>query len=131
MTSLTFARMHPRPHRKRQRAPVTETFSGPSLKSWPAATASSPASPSKTCNKGSPATFPQIFLNRMQAVLVFPVESDETVAESVIATDVPITTSSDDALESAVREHSRLVYRVAYSVLRNHHDAEDATQETF
>jgi DNA-directed RNA polymerase specialized sigma24 family protein len=36
-----------------------------------------------------------------------------------------------DQLELAVRRHARLVYRVAYSVLRNHHDAEDATQETF
>jgi RNA polymerase sigma-70 factor (ECF subfamily) len=53
------------------------------------------------------------------------------VAEFVITADVPIIASSDDVLESAVREHSRLVYRVAYSVLRNHHDAEDATQETF
>lgn len=34
-------------------------------------------------------------------------------------------------LEKLVREHSRLVYRIAYSVLRRHHDAEDATQETF
>jgi len=34
-------------------------------------------------------------------------------------------------LEALVREHSRLVYRIAYSVLRRHHDAEDATQETF
>src|SRR4051812_22136452 len=34
-------------------------------------------------------------------------------------------------LESVVREHSRLVYRIAYSVLRRHHDAEDAAQETF
>ncbi len=34
-------------------------------------------------------------------------------------------------LERVVREHARFVYRVAYSVLRNHHDAEDATQETF
>jgi RNA polymerase sigma-70 factor (ECF subfamily) len=37
----------------------------------------------------------------------------------------------DDLLEAAVRNHSRLVYRIAYSVLRDHADAEDATQETF
>ena len=34
-------------------------------------------------------------------------------------------------LETLVREYSRLVYRIAYAVLRRHHDAEDATQETF
>jgi RNA polymerase sigma-70 factor (ECF subfamily) len=39
--------------------------------------------------------------------------------------------SDNDLLEAMVREHSRLVYRIAYSVLRSHHDAEDATQETF
>ena len=39
--------------------------------------------------------------------------------------------SHDTALESLVREHSRLVYRIAYAVVRSHHDAEDATQETF
>jgi len=42
---------------------------------------------------------------------------------------------SDEAIEalveSLVRQHSRLVYRIAYAVLRSHHDAEDATQETF
>ena len=39
--------------------------------------------------------------------------------------------SRNDAVGALVREHSRLVYRVAYAVLRSHHDAEDATQETF
>jgi len=39
--------------------------------------------------------------------------------------------AEEDLLEAAVREHSRLVYRIAYSVLRDHADAEDATQETF
>jgi len=39
--------------------------------------------------------------------------------------------SQDEVLEDLVRQHARLVYRIAYAVLRSHHDAEDATQETF
>jgi RNA polymerase sigma factor (sigma-70 family) len=39
--------------------------------------------------------------------------------------------SQDEVLEALVRQHSRLVYRIAYAVLRRHHDAEDAAQETF
>jgi len=39
--------------------------------------------------------------------------------------------TANEVLESAVHEHARLVFRIAYSVLRNHHDAEDAVQETF
>jgi RNA polymerase sigma-70 factor (ECF subfamily) len=38
---------------------------------------------------------------------------------------------TNEVLEALVRQHSRLVYRIAYAVLRRHHDAEDATQETF
>jgi RNA polymerase sigma-70 factor, ECF subfamily len=34
-------------------------------------------------------------------------------------------------IEDLVRRYSRLVYRIAYAALRSHHDAEDATQETF
>ena len=33
--------------------------------------------------------------------------------------------------ESCVRQHARLVFKVAYGVLRNSHDAEDVVQETF
>lgn len=33
--------------------------------------------------------------------------------------------------EALVAEHSRMVFRIAFSILRNHHDAEDAAQECF
>jgi RNA polymerase sigma-70 factor, ECF subfamily len=52
-------------------------------------------------------------------------------SEGVLSETFPITAASTDEMESAVRQHSRFVYAVAYSVLRNHHDAEDAAQETF
>jgi RNA polymerase sigma-70 factor, ECF subfamily len=57
-------------------------------------------------------------------------EDNQPVAGRVIVIDA-VAHASEDTLAVAVRKHSRLVYRVAYSVLRNHHDAEDATQETF
>jgi RNA polymerase sigma-70 factor (ECF subfamily) len=52
-------------------------------------------------------------------------------SEGVLSDIFPITAASTDEMESAVREHSRFVYAIAYSVLRDHHDAEDAAQETF
>ena len=36
-----------------------------------------------------------------------------------------------DAFESLVHRQSRFVFRVAYAMLRNTHDAEDVVQETF
>lgn len=36
-----------------------------------------------------------------------------------------------EIIESLVAQHSLLVFRIAYAILRNHHDAEDAVQECF
>ncbi len=43
------------------------------------------------------------------------------------------TSTAKDTVQPAlvVAEQQRMVYRIAYSVLRNHSDAEDAAQETF
>lgn len=51
--------------------------------------------------------------------------------EAILSGLATIERSRDQMLAALVREHSRLVYRIAYAVLRGHHDAEDATQETF
>src|ERR1051326_1175297 len=49
-----------------------------------------------------------------------------------VALSEPVTMSETARdVESVVRTHARLVYGVAYSVLRNREDAEDATQETY
>ncbi len=52
-------------------------------------------------------------------------------AEALLSDAIPIADSSEDDLEASVREHARLVFRIAHALLRNHHDAEDAVQETF
>ena len=49
----------------------------------------------------------------------------------VLSEPISIADAPGDEFEAAVRAHARHVYKVAYSVLRNHHDAEDAAQETF
>src|SRR5690242_9726058 len=49
-----------------------------------------------------------------------------------VALSEPVTMSETaQELESVIRTHARLVFRVAYSVLRNREDAEDAAQETY
>src|SRR5437762_14253916 len=51
--------------------------------------------------------------------------------EAILSAAATVERSPDQAIEALVRDYSRLVYRIAYAVLRRHHDAEDATQETF
>jgi len=54
------------------------------------------------------------------------------MAELVIKNQAMATVQmAEDAVEGAVRDYARLVFRIAYSVLHDHHEAEDATQEAF
>ncbi len=53
------------------------------------------------------------------------------MGETILNGVATIQRTKEEMVEALVREHSRLVYRIAYAVLRGHHDAEDATQETF
>jgi RNA polymerase sigma-70 factor, ECF subfamily len=58
-------------------------------------------------------------------------QGNDVSAPSIKKTSIEKTSVEKTHVEKLVREHSRLVYRIAYAVLRRHHDAEDATQETF
>jgi RNA polymerase sigma-70 factor, ECF subfamily len=63
---------------------------------------------------------------------VFMVEGGQLVAGELVLDEVRAAArSEDEAVENLVKEHARLVYRVAYAVLRQHQEAEDAVQETF
>jgi len=53
------------------------------------------------------------------------------IADSAIPGNATALAQQEDFLEAAVREHSRMVFRIACSVLRDPAEAEDATQETF
>jgi hypothetical protein len=72
------------------------------------------------------------FLNKSGTTMVFTCERKQMVAAQAISSETATTVQSQEyALEDIVRQHARLVYRIVYGVLRNHHEAEDATQETF
>jgi RNA polymerase sigma-70 factor (ECF subfamily) len=74
----------------------------------------------------------QKFLNRIILKAVFMIEGRRVLAtEAILSGAATAERSRDEVLEALVRTHSRLVYRIAYAVLRRHHEAEDATQETF
>jgi RNA polymerase sigma-70 factor (ECF subfamily) len=76
------------------------------------------------------------YLNKPQVPPVFMIEVKQLVAgEAILGEAVTVPRSQERSqnkvIEGLVRQHSRLVYRIAYAALRSHHDAEDATQETF
>jgi RNA polymerase sigma-70 factor (ECF subfamily) len=50
----------------------------------------------------------------------------DTVLKSAIAME-----DAAPTVEMLVADHAGMVFRIAYSILRNHHDAEDAAQECF
>jgi RNA polymerase sigma-70 factor, ECF subfamily len=56
---------------------------------------------------------------------------DLVAGRAIVSQAIAMAKATEDELEFLVREHARLVYRIAYSVSRNQQDAEDATQETF
>jgi len=72
------------------------------------------------------------FLNTILPWTVFMIEGGRVLAsEAILDRAAAVARNANEAVEELVRTHSRLVYRIAYAVLRRHHDAEDATQETF
>jgi RNA polymerase sigma factor (sigma-70 family) len=88
-------------------------------------------------NRRSPSS--QKFLNEITGMAVFMSEGRRLVAGEAILSSAATTDGRSecsrvhptDVVEALVRAHSQLVYRIVYAVLRSHHDAEDATQETF
>jgi RNA polymerase sigma-70 factor (ECF subfamily) len=89
------------------------------------------------CKQGRSRRSYKKFLNKTDPRQVFMSEGRRVLAGEAILSGAATTDrsacerSADELLEQLVRQHSRLVYRIAYAVLRRHHDAEDATQETF
>jgi len=84
----------------------------------------------------SRSVLPKKYLNKPDVPAVFIIEVKQLVAGEAVLNEAMTVPRSQDrgqdgVLEDLVRQHSRLVYRIAYAALRSHHDAEDATQETF
>jgi RNA polymerase sigma-70 factor, ECF subfamily len=50
---------------------------------------------------------------------------------NVIGEPARLASNEGEEFEALVRRQSRFVFRIAYALLRNSHDAEDAAQETF
>jgi len=55
----------------------------------------------------------------------------QAILGEIVLKDAKPGESAAETIEILVNQHAALVYRLAYAVLRNHHDAEDAVQECF
>jgi RNA polymerase sigma-70 factor, ECF subfamily len=55
----------------------------------------------------------------------------QAILGEIVLKDAKPGESAAETIEILVNQHAALVYRLAYAVLRNHHDAEDAAQECF
>ena len=73
---------------------------------------------------------PVVFLYR-EGRMAAQAMAGESVLKTVKAMDREATETVVTDVESLVSEHTPMVFRIAYSILRNHHDAEDAAQECF
>jgi RNA polymerase sigma-70 factor (ECF subfamily) len=85
-----------------------------------------PATPKITAKYQNVFRSPAVFPNRGRQEMAGQAILGETVLKSAIAMEAATPT-----VETLVADHSRMVFRIAYSILRNHHDAEDAVQECF
>jgi RNA polymerase sigma-70 factor, ECF subfamily len=59
--------------------------------------------------------------------------ANSAIFETLVQETSAVLEAKDDSepLEIVVRQHARFVFKVAYGVLRNSHDAEDVAQEVF
>jgi RNA polymerase sigma-70 factor, ECF subfamily len=51
--------------------------------------------------------------------------------EAILSNAITGKAASVETVEAMAAQHMVMVFRIAWSILRNHHDAEDAVQETF
>src|SRR5262249_27118377 len=55
----------------------------------------------------------------------------QSILGEIVLNPAKASEAAAETIEGLISQHALLVYRLAYSILRNHHDAEDAAQECF
>src|SRR5262249_46255865 len=83
--------------------------------------------PPQACKKPEHPSFPGS-LSLQEGKMAGQIILGETLLKQALAT---ATDEPAKTVEALVADHALMVFRIAYSILRNHHDAEDAAQECF